>query len=313
MLLFVAGFEEIRMEEILKHKTVCSLVGFFGSIVPFVLGYLLSLAFGYDNLSSIFIGAALMATSISISIGSLIGSRKLNTKFGRITLGGAIVDDIIALIALAIIVNIGVYGHFPTFMEFGRIILGMALFFAIFVLCGYVFPKLIKWSRFMIVEEAKFSVVLVLVLLLAFSAEKLGLSTVLGAFLAGVILSRVPELETRSFISKINVTSEGIFIPLFFSLIGLELYFSFSVFSVFTLLLILVAILSKVIPSYLVGRFSKLNKFESLAMGIAMAPRGEVALIIVLLGKELGFINDVIFSSIFMLIIITTFIVPFSL
>lgn len=310
LLLFIAGFEEIRMEEILKHKVTCALIGVIGSLFSFAGIYLLMTYFGYSMLTALFVGAALMATSISISIASLIKTGKINSKVGRITLGSAIIDDIIGLVGLSIVANIALTGHLPGLYEVGVILFEMALFFLIFVLCCYVFPKLIVWSRFMIVEEARFSMTLVLVLLLAFLAQTFGLSSVLGAFLAGVILSRVPELETRRFLEKVNVTSEGIFIPLFFAMIGMQIALSASIFNWFTLALFVVVLASKFIPNYLVSIFSRMKHREALGLGISMMPRGEVTLIIMLLGKSLGIIPEEIFVSVVFVILVTTFLVP---
>jgi len=215
----------------------------------------------------------------------------------------------VGLFLLAFIVSMALTGGFPSFGELGSIVFGMLAFAAIFLAAGWLFPQLVKLSKRFEAEEAQFSVTIVLVILLAFLADKLGLSTVLGAFLAGVILSHT-SIGTKRFSGKLDVISEGFFVPLFFAWVGLQIVIDSSAFSVFTLALVVVAIVSKIIACYGAGLLSGLNNKESIALGIGMIPRGEVAMVILVLGAGLGVLSASVFSSFLILIFVSVFLTP---
>ena len=313
LLLFVAGFSEVDVEQMLKDKKAGILIGVFDSILPLAVGFYFSSYFGLPFTTSLFIGVALAATSISISLGAFIEKGKLNTRVGRSILGASVVDDIIGLLLLAIVVSIGKRGTLPSISDIGEIVFGIGLFAVIFLVAAVVFPVLVKYSRKFEADEAQFSTVIVLVILLAFLAEKLGLSTVLGAFLGGLLLSKVSQLATKSFLEKLHVVSEGIFIPMFFAWVGLKIVLDPQAISFFTLGLIILAILSKFIAAYISGKINRFNNDECLALGVGMIPRGEVALVVLILGMQLGVIPDYVFSSFMLLIFISVFLTPLLL
>ena len=197
----------------------------------------------------------------------------------------------------------------------GRLILGIVLFVGIIVFGGVFAPFIMKLTRKLKSEEIQFSVVLIIVILLAYIAEIVGLSTVLGAFLAGVILSRVPMLETKVFSDKLHVVSEGMFIPLFFAWVGLGLSIvPAALFSWITLIIILIAILAKFVGGALSGLMLRMKIKEIIGLGIGMVPRGEVTLVVLMVANELiPNFPPVIFSTILILIAITTIITPLFL
>ncbi|MCK4327488.1 MAG: cation:proton antiporter [Candidatus Diapherotrites archaeon] len=309
LLLFIVGFEEVNLEQMLRNKKSSVMAGLFGSILPLIAGYLLAQYFGFGFGASLFIGVALAATSITISLGSFIAKGQLNTRVGRTILGASVVDDIVGLFLLAFVVSMAATGALPSLGELGSIVFGMVAFAAIFLVAGWLFPKLVAISKRFEAEEAQFSVTIVLVILLAFLADKLGLSTVLGAFLAGVILSHT-SIGTKRFSGKLDVISEGFFIPLFFAWVGLQIVVDASALSMFTLALVAVALASKMIACYGAGMLSGLNNKESLALGIGMIPRGEVAMVILVLGTGIGVLSASVFSSFLILIFVSVFLTP---
>ena len=312
LLLFIAGFEEVDLEQMLRNKKSAILTGLLGSFVPLACGYFLAQYFGYNFGASLFIGVALAATSITISLGSFIAKGKLNTRVGRTILGASVVDDIVGLFLLAFVVSMALTGGFPSLGELGNIVFGMVAFAAIFLAAGWLFPKLVTLSKRFEAEEAQFSVTIVLVILLAFLADKLGLSTVLGAFLAGVILSHT-SIGTKRFSGKLDVVSEGFFIPLFFAWVGLQIVVDASALSMFTVALVVVALASKIVACYLAGVISGLNNKESVVLGLGMIPRGEVAMVILVLGSGIGVLSASVFSSFLILIFVSVFLTPILL
>jgi Kef-type K+ transport system membrane component KefB len=315
LLLFVAGFKEVDLERLLKEKNAGLLTGTLASVIPFLIAYFLGRYFGYSLGVSLFLGLILAATSISISLGAFIELGRLDSKLGRSILSASIVDDILGLVGLAIISSIVVAGGMPGLFGWGKLLLGLILFVGVIVFGGVFAPAIMKLTRRLRSEEIQFSVVLIIVILLAYIAEIVGLSTVLGAFLAGVILSRVPMLETRSFSDKLHVVSEGMFIPLFFAWVGLGLSIvPAALFSWITLFIIIIAIVSKFVGGALSGLILKMKIKEATSLGIGMIPRGEVTLVVLMVASEL--IPDfppVIFSAILILIAVTTIIAPLLL
>lgn len=312
LLLFVAGFSEVDVKQLFRNKKSSLLTGLLGSFFPLILGYYLAQYFGFSFAASLFIAVALAATSITISLGAFISEEKLNTRAGRTILGASVVDDIVGLFLLAVVVSMAATGGWPGVTEILDIVIGIVAFAAIFIVISWISPKLVKYSKKFEAEEAQFSLAIVLVLVLAFLADKLGLSTVLGAFLAGIILSRT-SLGTKTFEGKLDVVSEGFFIPLFFAWVGLQIVIDVTALSWFTLVLIVVALLSKFLAAYTAGWLSKMNHKESMALGVGMIPRGEVAMVALVLGASMGVVPPSVFSSFLILIFVSVFLTPILL
>ena len=315
LLLFVAGFKEVDLEKLLKEGNAGLLIGTVAAVIPFLTAYFLGVRLGYSASISLFLGLILAATSISISLGAFIELGKLDSRLGRSILSASIVDDVLSLFGLAIVSSIVVAGGMPGLLGWGKLILGLVLFIGVIIFGGFFAPFVIKLTKRLRSEEIQFSTVLIIVILLAYIAEIVGLSTVLGAFLAGVILSRVPMLETRSFSDKLHVVSEGMFIPLFFAWVGLGLSIAPSaLLSWVTLFIIIVAVASKFIGGALSGLILRMRIKESTSLGIGVIPRGEVTLVVLMVANELiPNFPPVIFSSILILIAVTTIITPILL
>ncbi|MFC1690932.1 cation:proton antiporter [Nanoarchaeota archaeon] len=307
LLLFRIGFEEVNLKNLLKEKTRSILIGITSAFIPFLVGFSFGLIY-FDLPVALFVGIALSATSISIPLGNFISAKKLDTKAGRTFLGSAIIDDLIGVIFLVIVASFVINPNMPLFSNLVELGLGFVLFGIVIGLAEYFIPKIFSHLKILIVEEAQFSITLVLVIVLAAIASSLGLSVILGGFVAGVILSRVPKLKERKFITELDAVSEGMFIPLFYAWIGLQIDFTAGFFSMFAVWLTVIAILSKFLPTWIIAMATKLNIKDSLAVAIGMIPRGEVCLAILAVGMGLGILPESLFSSFFLMILVTTFI-----
>lgn len=315
LLLFVAGFKEVDLEKLLKEKKAGLLTGILSACLPFLVAYFFGISLGYSVGVALFLGLILAATSISISLGAFIELGKLDTRLGRTILSSSIVDDVLGLVGLAVISSIVVAGGMPGLLGWGKLLLGLVLFIGVIVFGGWIAPLAMRLTRRLRSEEIQFSIVLIIVILLAYIAEVVGLSTVLGAFLAGVILSRAPSLETRVFSDKLHVVSEGMFIPLFFAWVGLSLsIIPAAFFSLITLFILIIAIAGKFIGGALSGLILRMKLRDAASVGVGMLPRGEVSLVVLMIANEL--IPDfppIIFSAIFILIAVSTIITPILL
>ncbi len=312
LILFLAGFEEFNLTEILKEKVGIISTGIVGAVVPFLLGFFTGVIFDFAIADALFIGGAMAATSVSISVGTLISTRKVNTKVGRYVVAASIIDDIIGLVILIFIVGFASTGSINS-VGVGIVLLKILGFAVGFAIALYVIPKFFRFIFRMRTEELEISSAIVIILLLGFVSEKLGFSSIVGAFLAGIVLSKVPALKTRIETEKFEAIALGFFAPFFFAWVGFQLQFDLSIIGVFTLVFILIGLFGKIIAAYIGGMIAKMNLVEKLAMGVAMMPRGEVALSVMLIGLKMGVVNNTVFGATFLLILVTILLTPMIL
>jgi Kef-type K+ transport system membrane component KefB len=307
-MLFTIGLE-CNYKEIYNIKN--SIVAIFGVAVPFFAGWLIASAFGYPTLQGLFIGTALTATSIAITARVLHERGILSSPVAKTIIGAAVVDDILGLIVLSIITSIS--GDI-TAVAVG-IKAGVAIGFVL--LCMLLIKpvnKLISYIDAWAVREEMHQLTLFAAMCIAFGyaglAHIIGMSSIVGAFLAGVSLESV---HIKSF-REGAVYLEMLFSAIFFISLGLVADLgSLSGAWVFALVIIAVAILSKLIgcsiPAYVAGHSFK----ESVTVGFGMVPRGEVAMIVALLGLSAGVITQELYSVVILMAVVTTLITPLVL
>lgn len=314
-LLFKVGLET-SFEE-LKHTGRESIqVAIIGVVVPIVLGFgiahLLMPTSSYK--ADLFVAATLSATSIGITARVLSELKKLRTREARTILGAAMIDDILGLIILAIVSSVVISGNVSLVMV-GRIIISAVLFFAGVLLIGpCVLRRAVKFFElFLEPWEVKLFISFMFVMALAWLATLVDLATIIGAFAAGLILHDEFFESTdgaRNALSIKNLISplESILAPLFFILIGIQVkiesFFDWHVL-VMASGLIIAAIIGK-----LVSGLGGARKDDRLLIGIGMLPRGEVGLVFASIGRTLGVMSDQLFSSIVLMVIVTTVIAP---
>lgn len=310
VLLFAIGLE-FKLREIYRIKYM--VIALVGIIVPWVAGYFLGKLFDYGFQESMFIGVALTATSIAITANVLREMNKLNTSVAKAIIGAAVIDDILSLLALSILIQFA--GESFAVME----ILGMVAKAVVFLIAGILIAPLIK-KLFIKFDEQKlakkfpeflFITAVMFCFLYASIAEIIGLSAIVGAFLAGAVLGEVKFKNSKDL-------KEGaeylhiIFGAIFFISLGIlanlrELTFDIAPF--FTILII-VAVLTKVIGCGVASRMIGFNRTESLVIGFGMSPRGEVAMIVGLIGLTSNIISQDLYVSIILMSLITTIITP---
>ena len=262
-------------------------------------------------LESAFVGIVLTATSVSITVETLREMGKLKGKMGTSILGAAIIDDILGIIALTVITSFTVPG-----VEIMVVLLKILLFFVFIAVCGFFVFRLFR--KLEIVYGTKRRVAIYAVafcLLLSYISEVyFGVADITGAYFAGLILCNVTE--TKSYIaSKINITSYMFFTPIFFASIGIKTVITgmSQELILFTLALLIVAILSKIVGCGLGAKICGFSNMDSLAIGVGMISRGEVALIVAQKGEQAGLISPTLFPAIVLVVIVTTLITPILL
>lgn len=311
ILLFVIGLE-FNVKEILSVRN--GVIAAVGVIVPWIGGYGLSIAFGYDMPSAIFIGTALTATSIAITANVLKEMGKLQTEAAKAIIGAAVIDDVLSLLALAISTDV-VSGTVTAggialvaLKAVAFIVIGGA--FGIFVVTKYV-SRLDETGFCKKFPEFIFIFAMMVAFLYAMCAEAVGLSAIVGAFIAGVSFESVVLTYSKNFKEGAEYL-QIIFASIFFVSLGIlaDIRAVTPEIAVFLVILTLVAIITKVIGCGIPARMMGLCTKDALIVGFGMAPRGEVAMIVALIGLEAGVINQGVYVVLVLMSLLTTVITP---
>ncbi len=277
-----------------------------GIIVPLMLGIITGIMFNFSIQESIVIGLILIATSVGVTVRSLLDLHVLDTNVGNTILGAAVIDDILGIILLAFIFGIAS----PLWVGFKIII-----FFIIFLYIGIkLIDKIIDLGEKIHLPKALLSISLSIFLIYSFFADKAGISAIIGAFVAGLLIGQT--VRSRKIINDVKTMGYGFFIPLFFVWVGTIINIkSFLTIGLFTCIIIVIAIFGKIIGCGLSAKISGLNLRESIQVGIGMIPRMEVALIIATYAIANNIITgnaaDQILATTLILTIITTIITPY--
>lgn len=316
-LMFLAGLDT-DFDDLKATGKSSVIIAFVGVLIPLGSGFLAYYLFFHGQrpdtmifLESAFVGIVLTATSVSITVETLREMGKLKGKMGTSILGAAIIDDILGIIALTVITSFTVPG-----VDIMVVLLKILLFFVFIAVCGFFVFRLFR--KLEIVYGTKRRVAIYAVafcLLLSYISEVyFGVADITGAYFAGLILCNVTE--TKSYIaSKINITSYMFFTPIFFASIGIKTVITgmSQELILFTLALLIVAILSKIVGCGLGAKICGFSNMDSLAIGVGMISRGEVALIVAQKGEQAGLISPTLFPAIVLVVIVTTLITPILL
>lgn len=309
-LMFVAGLE-VDVNEMLRSGKVAMFGGVLGVIVPLVLGTGVALAFGQALLPSIFVGLILTATSVSISAQTLLELGMLRTKEGLGLLGAAVVDDVVAILCLSIFLALTGTGASGSTNVFVVIIL-MALYLALGIGIGARFlPRLTNRIERLPVSEGLMAWVIVSTLIYAWAAEFVGqIAAITGAFLAGTFFGRT---HLRDDIHRgMHTITYAFFVPIFLVNIGLRanLRELDTAGIVFSIALIGVAIISKVVGSGLGARLGGFDNLAAFRVGLGMVSRGEVGLIVATIGLGAGLVTSQEYSQVVVMVLATTLVTP---
>lgn len=315
VLMFAAGLET-DVQELKKTGLASFIIALLGVIVPLIGGYFVATIYNpvtdqQTMLQNIFVGVVLTATSVSITVETLKELGKLSTKTGNAILGAALIDDVLGIIALTVISSFA--GSDVSLWVILLKILGFFIFCGVvaFLFIKFVNPWINKYKkdlrRFVILAFA-------FCLLMSFTAEYFfGVSDITGAFVAGLILSN--NKKTSYMLNRFDTVSYVLLSPVFFASVGLKVTFSnmSATVVVLTVLLLVVAILSKMIGCGLGAKICKYTNLQSVKIGIGMISRGEVALIVATKGMSMGLMKDEFFAPLVLVVVATTIVTPILL
>jgi Kef-type K+ transport system membrane component KefB len=334
ILLFEVGLES-QLSEMVAVGMKSLLVASIGVIMPFILGYYVSGMIIQDlpNISKIFIGAMLTATSVGITARVFKDLNFLGTKEAKIVLGAAVIDDILGLIILAVVSGIAVTGVID-FISIGCISLKAIIFILLSVLAGLFLAKRLNNKRDGETKDSEqpqngtarksassklwnipgmmLSLALLICFMGAYLANQFGLATIVGAFCMGLILDDVhfKNFNSSKTLEEYIQPLSMFLVPIFFVVTGLNVDVSVLqdpavIYS--SIALCLVAIFSKLACGW---AFPSKEKFSRILIGVGMIPRGEVGLIFASVGKSIGVVDDRLYAVAVIVVITTTLVTP---
>ena len=307
ILLFEIGLES-DLEEFLRVGASALVVAVIGVVAPFAVGYAVSLGFGLDTITAVYIGATLTATSVGITARTLCDIGRLRTPEARIILGAAVIDDVLGLIILAVVVGV-IRTHTVSPWEIGKISFLAIGFLAGAIAVGIpVAPRVLKIAKRLRTRGMLTISAFIFCFGLAFIASELKLATIVGAFAAGLVLAKTEDLAHIQ--DRIKPVAD-IFIPIFFVMLGVSVDLSvFSPANGSLLPLVGVLILVAIVMKLFAGLGVLRRGVNRLTVGIGMIPRGEVGLIFASFGLTNGVISPALYSAIIAVVFVTTFITP---
>lgn len=306
-LLFNVGLET-KPQSIFVVGRRAMIVAVLGVVLPFVAGYFIAIAWGGSFVESMFIGAALVATSVGITARVLGSMGLLDTSTARIILGAAVIDDILGLIILSLVSAVG-QGS-VSYVGLAKTAVAAVLFTVFVALVGSrVINGLAPFIQRLRLGKPFFTLGLILCLGLSVASAYVGVAAIIGAFLAGMALAEATEENHKMHRLTSGVTE--FLVPFFLVNIGMQL--NLSVFRdtsviVFALVLTAIAVVTKFVGCG-IGAWG-MPRREMAQVGIGMVPRGEVGIVVAQIGLGLGVIGQTFFAAVLFMAVATTLIAP---
>jgi Kef-type K+ transport system membrane component KefB len=305
-LLFRVGLD-VKASELIKVGGTALLVAVAGVILPLFLGAGVALLFHQPRLESIFIGAAMVATSVGITAQVLASRGLLETRAAKIILAAAVVDDVLGLIVLALVS--GMARGSVNYLELaftGALALGFTFLLARFGTrtVGRVIPRL---RDRLSLAEAEFALAMTLLFSLSLLAVYVGVAAIVGAFLAGLALSETADERVVDMTSGVS----ELLVPFFLAGIGLSLDLS-ALRSPTTVLLSVVIILIALASKFLAcgAAALRMGRVDAVRVGVGMIPRGEVGMVVAQIGLSMGIMNQGAYDVIVLMSVATTLVAP---
>lgn len=316
LLMFSAGLET-DLKQLIKVGPKAFVIACAGVFIPLFGGTVLYMGFygvspwGTESFyKAVFIGTIMTATSVSITVQALKEMGKLSDEIGTMIVSAAIIDDVIGIVVLTVVI-----GFKDPNQSIGGVLLSTILFFGLAVGVGFICYKLFEWIDKKYPHTRRIPIAaLALCFAMSYIAEEyFGIADITGAYVAGIILCSIGDSHYVD--RKIDINSYMLFGPVFFASIGIKTNLDGMSMNIlcFSIAFAIVAMLCKIIGCGLVAKACRCSWKDSLKVGIGMMTRGEVALIVAQKGLAVGFMDSVYFTSVILLIIISSICTPIIL
>ena len=310
LLMFTAGLDT-DIQEMKKNSVACFVIASIGVLVPLLGGtacyyfFFIPGSTSYNEiLKAVFVGVILTATSVSITVEALREMGKLEGKVGNAILGAAVIDDIIGIIVLTVVISMK-----DTSVSISAIMIKILLYAVIMIVLGYLLNRFQEPIDKNLGKRRITTYIVAACFIVSYVTETFfGIADITGAYLLGLFFSQ--HRVKKEIARKITVPSYLFFSPIFFASMGLkvELGGLTGKLMIFSLILLVVAVLTKILGCGLGAKICGFNGKEALQVGVGMVSRGEVALIIAQKGFAVGLISADMFPPIVLVVIATTII-----
>jgi Kef-type K+ transport system membrane component KefB len=308
-LLFGVGLE-VKASELLKVGGKATLVATIGVIVPFFAGWGILAAWGAPQIEAVFVGAAMVATSVGITASVLSARGVLHEVASQVILAAAVIDDVLGLIVLAVVSSVA-RGR-VNLWEIALVASLATAFTVVMAIWGTtavkrVLPIFGSRAR---ADEAEFHIALVFLFAMALLAQYTGVAAIVGAFLAGLALSDSSDARMRTLTRGVS----ELLVPFFLAGIGLHL--NFGVFRSRSTIALALVILAAAVVTKLVGcglGAISLGWQNVLKIGLGMVPRGEVGMVVAQIGLGMAVISTEVYSVVVFMAVATTLLTPLLL
>ncbi|MCL5277004.1 MAG: cation:proton antiporter [Deltaproteobacteria bacterium] len=308
MLLFVVGLHT-RLKDMLKIGLDATIVAVLGVVLPLVLGYFFILYTGHRGLEALFVATALVATSVGITARVLKDMRIENTVPARLILGAAVADDILGLLVLAVITG-ETHGSIDVYKLLSLFVVVVLFLAGVFLLGGRSIKMLRTRLEKMGMEKNEFILSMTVLLGLSFLTSYIGMASIVGAFFAGLLMA---ELEDRHLDDMFGSIYEFL-VPFFFVMIGMKIQPGLLLSSNVLLIAVVYTIIA-IVGKY-VGCGIGAARYGARVMnfvGLGMVPRGEVGMIVALIGLNMHVVSSSAYAIIIFMVVATTIVTPLFL
>ena len=326
ILLFSAGLE-FTFKQFRKAGLPAFVIGTAGVVIPFILGYYGSIFVGFSSTESLLIGAALTATSIAITIRTLEELDQLKNKESQIMVYAAVVDDVLGLTLLGVVLAIGSTGIIPEIASvLSTTVFTLSLWIALLLGSVYFLPKFLDFvtnltGELKLTDDSEKhpqspstleTLAIFIILVWGAIAYYMGLSPIVGTFAAGMA---VAGSRYKHQIEIFNNHIRIIFAPLFFAYVGAQINLAEIIgIDLFAFGLILaLAMVGKLLGCGIPGYIFLRNRIQAQRIGIGMASRGEVGIVIAGIGYASGLIDSYSYAVLMGVIMVTTIVSPILL
>ncbi|WP_312499789.1 monovalent cation:proton antiporter-2 (CPA2) family protein [Enterococcus sp.] len=310
LLMFLAGMES-DLSLLKRYFKPGMFVAVLGILLPMSVSWLAGLGPTGSHAESFFFGIVLSATSVSISVEVLKELGVVNTKEGSTILGASVVDDILVVLILSLSLSfLGANTDSPSLPL--TIVEELLYFGLIFLIVKWLAPLLFSFAEKLSTTASVIIASLVLCFSMAYLADIVGLSSVIGAFFAGIAVGQTKV--KREVMVNIEAIGYALFIPVFFVSVGLSVDLSSLITqSGFILLFTAIAVGTKLVGGFAGGKLARFSNQSAWMVGAGMISRGEMALIILKIGQQNQLIAATYYSPLVIVVLFSTLISPLIL
>jgi Kef-type K+ transport system membrane component KefB len=305
-LLFRVGLE-VKSSELMRVGGTATLVATAGVIAPFLLGWGILLLWGAPQIEAIFMGAAMVATSVGITAQVLASRGLLGERSSQVILAAAVIDDVQGLLVLAVVSSMA-RGKFNLADILLTATLAIGFTVVLTIWGGKAMGKVVNRAQGnMHVAEAEFAISLVLLFGLSLLAVYVGVAAIVGAFLAGMALAEHVEPRVHDLAHGVS----ELMVPFF--LVGIGLHVDLRIFTTPSVLMLALVVLLAAVATKLVAcglAAWRLGRVDALRVGLGMVPRGEVGMVVAQIGLSLGAIHQQTYGVAVFMAVATTLLAP---